>query len=221
MLRCKNCKILLPGAYARCPLCQGDLTGEPDPGGNVYPALPARAGERRSVLARIAFGTAAAGAVCIAVNLTLPASGPWCLFVIGGILSFWISFALVVQKRKNLPKTILWQVIILSLLAFLWDRFTGFQGWSLNYVLPILCTAAMAAMAILAKIRNLDIQDYVLYLIIDCVFGILSCSLLAAGRITEPIPSAVCFAATDISLAALLLFQGRAFLAELQRRFHM
>lgn len=221
MLYCENCKIQLRGKYARCPLCQGDLTGEADPAGNVFPTVFSREQTYRKLLVWLALGSVAAAAVCIAVNLILPSGGWWFPLVVGGILSFWISLALVLKKRMNLPKTILWQVGVLSLLAFCWDRFTGFQGWSLNYVLPILCTSTMVAMSVIAKIRKLEIQNYIFYLVVDCVFGIISFALLAAGKITVVIPSAICFAMTIIFLAALLLFQGKALAAEMQRRFHL
>lgn len=205
----------------RCPLCKGDLTGEANQDGNVFPTVPPRMETYHALLAWLAFGSVAAAAVCIAVNLILPSGGWWFLFVVCGIISFWISLALVLKKRTNIPKTILWQVGILSLLAYIWDWFTGFRGWSLNFVLPILCTSAMVAMSVIAKVKKLNIQNYILYLVIDCVFGILSFTLLAVGKTTEVIPSAICFASTIIFLAALLIFQGKALLAEMQRRFHL
>lgn len=221
MLTCRNCKIILSGKYRCCPLCQGDLEGTPEAAGNVFPVIPVRRNAHRALSAWLAFGSVAAVSVCVAVNLILPSGGWWFLFVVCGIVSVWISLALVLKKRRNIPKTILWQVGVLSILAYVWDRFTGFQGWSLNYVFPILCTSAMLTMSVIARIRKLDIQNYIFYLIIDCVFGILSFTLLVMGRISVVIPSAVCFASTIIFLAALLFFEGKALLAEIQRRFHL
>ncbi|QAT50344.1 hypothetical protein EQM14_11545 [Caproiciproducens sp. NJN-50] len=221
MLYCKNCRVRLPGSYRRCPLCQGDLSGEADENGNVFPTIPLHTDAEHALMVWLSFCSIAAAAVCTAVNLVLPSGGWWFLFVIGGIGSFWISLILVLKKRKNIPKTILWQVGVLSILAYVWDRFTGFQGWSLNYVLPILCTSAMVAMSVIARARKLDIQSYIFYLIIDCVFGILSFILLVMGKVAVMIPSAICFASTIIFLAALLLFEGKALFAEIQRRFHL
>lgn len=221
MLYCKNCKIHLSGNYMRCPLCKGELTGEADQIGNVFPTVPVHTTAHHALLTWLAFGSVAAAAVCIAVNLILPSGGWWFLFVVCGIISFWISLALVLKKKTNIPKTVLWQVGILSVLAYIWDRFTGCRGWSLNFVLPILCTSAMVAMSVIAKIQKLEIQNYIFYLVIDCIFGILSFTLLVIGRTTEVIPSAICFASTIIFLAALLIFQGKALRAEIQRRFHL
>ena len=220
MLYCKNCKIHLSGKYRRCPLCKGDLTGEAE-AENVFPAVLPRTGTHHALFAWLAFGSVAAAAICIAVNLILPSGGWWVWFVVFGIICSWISLALVLKKKANIPKTVLWQVGVLSLLAYIWDRFTGSRGWSLNYVFPILCTSAMVAMSVIARVKKLDIQNYIFYLVIDCIFGVLSFTLLAVGRITEVIPSAICFASAIIFLAALLIFQGKALLSEVQRRFHL
>ncbi|HWQ79347.1 MAG TPA: DUF6320 domain-containing protein [Anaerovoracaceae bacterium] len=221
MLYCKSCRVRLPGKYERCPLCQGDLTGQADGAGNVFPVIPPPRETYHTLQVWLAFGSVAAAAICVAVNLILPSDGWWFLFVLGGIGSFWISLALVLKNGKNVQKTILWQVGALSILAYFWDLFTGFQGWSLNYVLPILCTCAMVTMSVIAKVRNLDIQSYIFYLIIDCVFGMLSFALLVIGKISVVFPSAICFASSIIFLAALLFFEGRALFAEMQRRFHL
>lgn len=221
MLYCKTCKVHLSGNYTRCPLCKGDLTGKSCDTENRFPPDVSLKEPNHVLIAWFALGSVIAMAVSIAINLILPSRGWWFMFVVCGVVSCWISFAFVLKKRTNIPKTVIWQVFILSILAYAWDRFTGFQGWSLNFVLPILCTGAMIAMSVIAKVKKLNIQDYIFYLIIDFVFGILSFTLLAVGRITIVIPSAICFASTLIFLAALLIFQGKALLAEIQRRFHL
>lgn len=221
MLSCKNCGVRLVGTYDRCPLCKGSLTGSPGGTENVFPPLPPRGEAKQRLLPWLALGSVAAAAVSTAVNLILPSGGWWFLLVLGGMASSWLSLALVLKKRRNIPKTILWQVGLLSVLAFVWDRLTGFHGWSLDYVLPSLCTGSMIAMAVIARIRKLNIQNYILYLVIDCVFGLLSFALLVMGKVRVVLPSAVCFASTVIFLAALLSFEGKALLAEFQRRFHL
>lgn len=221
MLYCKNCRVRLPGKYDRCPLCQRDLTGHAEESGNVFPIISSPKSTHRSILAWLAFASVAASAICAAINLVLPEGGWWFLFVAGGIGSFWITLAVVLKKGKNIPKTILWQVILLSILTYSWDLLTGFHGWSLNYVLPILTTCAMVAIFAIAKARRLDIQDYIFSLILVSVFGLLSFILLILDRISVVIPTAICFASSIIFLASLLSFESKALIAEMQRRFHL
>lgn len=222
MLRCEHCQVDLPGKQNRCPLCQNKPSGTEDSSGSRFPSLP----ESRLTVSRIlmvwsAFITFCAASICISINLILPDGGWWSLFVLAGIASLWIDFALILLKRKNLPKNILWQVAVVSLIAFLWDIFTGFRGWSLNYVFPILCSCGLVAMTVVAKARRLDIQDYIMYLVIDCVLGIVSFVLILTDAVRIVIPSAISFGLSIIFLGFLLFFEGKALWAEFQRRLHL
>ena len=46
----------------------------------------------------------------------------------------WLSLALAVRKRKNIPKGMLYQVALLSIICMIWDFATGWNGWSIDYV---------------------------------------------------------------------------------------
>lgn len=108
-----------------------------------------------------------------------------------------------------------------SLIAFIWDLVTGYGGWSLDYVLPILSSAAMIAMVVVSKARRLDIQDYILYLLIDIILGIASFVLILTGAVRIVVPSAISFGGSVVFLAFLLFFEGQALWAEIQRRLHL
>ena len=221
MLHCDRCQVDLPGTPRRCPLCQGPLSGEPDSSKNVFPPLPAgRDPATRRLLSWIAFLTVCAATVCVTMNLILPSNGWWSLFVLAGLGSLWLNFGFVAKKRRNLPKTILWQVAVVSSIALLWDIFTGFHRWSLDYVLPLLCTGAMVAMSLVARLQHLHIQDYILYLVMDCVLGLAALALILTGAVRVVIPSAICFCAAVVFLAALIFFEGTALRAEISRRLH-
>lgn len=222
MLHCKHCNVALPGEPLRCPLCQNPPSGIPDDSGSKFPSLPpSRLSANKTLLVWIAFGTICVAAICASINLIYPTGGWWSLFVAIGIISLWVDFSLMLKKRKNLPKSILWQVVAISGIAFLWDLFTGYRGWSLDYVLPILCTCAMVAMTVIARIRKLSIQDYILYLVVDCILGIVSLALILTGVTRIVIPSAICFGSSIIFLAFLFIFEGKALIAEMQRRMHL
>ena len=221
MLTCKRCNVDVTGSPRLCPLCQGPLTGTPEEDSSVFPPVAPSRHLRRVFIRLAAFLTLAAAAICVTINLFFPRRGWWCLFVLAGLGSLWLSFAFVIQKRGNIPKNILWQVGLISLLAVVWDLCTGFLGWSLDYVLPIPCTCSMAGMAVAARIMHLHIQDYIIYLVIDSVFGVMPLVFFLCGLLHVVYPSAICLAASIISLSALFLFEGRALRAELYRRTHL
>lgn len=220
MLYCDKCKIYLAGVCQRCPLCQADVTGAPETLGTELPKIPPVSGRDLLLLRLIAFATVAAAAICVAVNLSVGGDW-WSVFVIAGIASLWLIFGVSVKKRGNLSKSILWQVLVVSLLALAWDLCTGFHGWSIDYVLPILCTCSLIAMSVTAKVMRLRVEDYILYLVLDSLWGLLTLALALSGALRVVYPSAVCVAASIIFLAALLLFEGRALRDELIRRLHL
>ena len=160
MKYCEKCRVSVPGDLRACPLCQGDLSGQGEPGRGTFPALPAPKHPHRGLLQLIGLGTIAAAAVCIAVNLSLPQSGWWSVFVVAGVISFWLTFWVVVKKRGNIPKTILWQVGLISALALFWDWWTGVRlCWSVDFVKQLLHTGAMIAKEVNAPVNLLKIQD--------------------------------------------------------------
>lgn len=220
MLYCRKCNIKAPGSPKKCPLCQGDLTGNPGAAENIFPVIPPRVYRSRKFITITAFCTVVAATAVIAVNICVPSGGWWSLFVLAGLGSLWLSF-LSINMGKNIPKNIFKQVIIFSLLALAWDFFTGFNRWSLNFVIPILFSSAMVALAVHAKIMKLGVEDYTLYMLIISVMGVSSLLLILFGVVSIVYPAAVCFALAVISLASILLFEGKALWQELKRRTHL
>jgi hypothetical protein len=219
---CGKCKVSVAGERKYCPLCQGKLQdGHTNNDDDVFPEIPTVYRQYHFFFRVLILLSVAACAISILINALLPVKIWWSLFVVGGIGCFWLSMAISISKRKNMPKNILYQLFVVSILTVLWDLFTGWHAWSIEFVIPITCTLAMLSMAIIAKVSNLQVKDYIIYLIIDCVFGIVPLIFIFTGFIGERFPSLICAVASVISLAAVLVFQGEDLLAELRRRLHL
>lgn len=218
---CKACKVELRGSPERCPLCQQTLHGEEERSEAVFPQIGAPPKGLIRLLKFLAFLSVMGAVVSVAVNLSFPGARMWSLWVLAGLGSLWLSFGLILRKRDNIHKTIVWEVALISLLALLWDISTGFHGWSLDFVFPIICVGAMILMAVVAQIIKLDIEDYLIYLVIDSVLGILCLILLALDWIRIILPSVICVVSSILSLSALLIFEGGALRRELRRRLHL
>lgn len=218
---CNKCRVHIRTPQNRCPLCQGELIGGRDESEQIFPCIGRDRMWLRIPIRIAAFCSLVAVVVCVAANLYFHRAGGWSLFVIAGIISFWISFAVMLKKRDNVNKAIIWQVIIVSVLAVLWDAFTGFHGWSVDFVIPIMCTCTMIAMWVIAQITKLYIEDYIIYVVIDSCLGILSAMMIIFGSLNFILPSAICVATSIIFLGALFIFEGGAMCAELHRRLHL
>ncbi|MCQ2008397.1 MAG: DUF6320 domain-containing protein [Sporolactobacillus sp.] len=219
MKYCGKCKVSIRGKDANCPLCQSRLSGTDEE--ELYPFVPTIYRQYELFFKLLIFVTIMIGVLCVAVNLILPDSGFWSLFVAVGIGCFWISLIYALQKKDNIPNNITAQVFILSALSLGWDWFTSWRGWSLNYVIPIACSVAMISLAIIAKVTKMPAEDYIVYFIIDIVFGIVPLILYFTGQVGFIIPSVICISLSVLSLSALILFEGKNVLQEIAKNFHV
>lgn len=219
MKYCEKCKVSIRGKNANCPLCQNRLSGADEE--ELYPCVPTIYRQYELFFKMLIFLTIMTGVLCVAVNLILPDSGFWSLFVVVGIACFWISLMYALQKKDNIPNNITAQVFILSVLSIGWDWFTGCRGWSLNYVIPIACSVAMISLAIIARVTKMPAEDYIVYFIIDIVFGIVPLILYLTGQLGFIIPSVICISLSVLSLSALILFEGKNVLSEMAKNFHV
>ena len=219
MRTCRKCGVSVRGKETVCPLCQHKLSGEPE--ANVYPDIPTVYGQHELFFKCLILCSIAAGVVCVAVNLLLPAGGFWSVFAVLGILCFWMSLAYAVRKKDNIPKNITVQVFLISILSFVWDRLTGWHGWSLDFVIPIACGTAMLSLFIIAKVMKLPPEDYIVYFMVDILFGVVPLVFYLTRLIRIAVPSIVCISLSILSLSVLAVFEGKEMLRELTRRFHV
>ncbi|MBU5419310.1 hypothetical protein KQI11_04135 [Acetanaerobacterium sp. MSJ-12] len=221
MKYCEQCKVSVTGQRSRCPLCQSVLRDEGEPYEEVFPVIPTVYNRFQFFFKLLIFASAVLGIVSAVINLLLPQSGVWSLFVLGGIGCLWVFLFIAVRKRNNIPKNILWQVAVTILFCLLWDLFTGWHGWSVDYVVPSICVAAMAALAVTAKVFRLVVGDFLFYLLISVLFGILPVISILLGWVQVLYPSLICVGCSLVSLAAILIFQGENMKREWRRRMHL
>ena len=122
MKYCEKCHVYVKGGSI-CPLCQTRLPGEGEP--SLYPHISRKISGMNLAFRILLLISIAGGAACLALNRMLPESGFWSLYVILGILSFWIIFPLFCRHRGRVPRLIAEQSVVLLLLIIFWDGITG------------------------------------------------------------------------------------------------
>jgi hypothetical protein len=137
------------------------------------------------------------------------------------VISIWIGLIIIIQKRYHIPKKIVWQVFIVSVLAVFWDYKIGWRGWSLDYIIPIASVSAMIIMYVTAKIMNLSVSDYVTYILLDGVFGIIPIVFIVLDLVKVIYPSIISIGFSIISLSAIFIFRGEEIKAEITKRMHI
>lgn len=219
MRHCNKCGVDIDGGPSRCPLCQGPLTGEPSKG--VFPFIPTIYHKFHMFFKVFLFICILGAVTSVAANLLMDDSPPWSLFVVLGMGCVWLSLTLAVRKRKNIPKGMLYQTCLISVICVLWDALTGWNHWSLDFVVPILCLSGIITMAILSKILDWEIENTIIYLWIDALFGIVPLIFYFTDLLVIKIPSIICVAGSIISLAAIIIFKGDSIWAELKRKLSL
>jgi len=159
--------------------------------------------------------------ISFVLNKIFPSNINWPMFVIFGLISMWLSLIVIVKKRHNITKTIMWQVIVVSALSIIWDWRIGWRGWSLDYAIPVLCVAATLVMYITAKVMKLSVRDYIAYFLLDGLFGIIPIIFIYFKLVNVFYPSMITVAVSIIFLSAILIFQGENIKIELDKRMHI
>ncbi len=222
MQYCNCCQVKIRGNKVKCPLCENILL--PSDRGKeqeeICPEIPP-AYERHLAIRIMIFISIITVVISFAVYKIFSININWPIFLVFGLLSLWLSLIMVIRKRHNIPKNISWQVTIVSSLSILWDWRTGWRGWSIDYLIPIACISAMLVMYVTAKIMKLSVRDYIIYSLLDSLFGIIPILFILFGWVNVYYPSIICVGISIIFLSAIFIFQGESIKMELDKRMHI
>ncbi|MDY3618236.1 DUF6320 domain-containing protein [Agathobaculum sp.] len=221
MQHCPYCHVTVAGHKRCCPLCGGELAGEPAPDTEVFPALQKTRLTSGLILRVLALIAILVSAVCVLVNLAVSTRVWWSLFVVVGAACVWVASAIGVAYRRDVMQNIAWQAFLIPALSVAWDWWTGWRGWSLDFVLPCVCVAALLTMLVLAPALKLPVRAFAGGFVAACVLGLVPAVLVACGKIGVVLPSLICSGLSVALLAVLLLFQWQTIKGEFQRRFHL
>lgn len=222
MLFCEFCKVNIRTNHKKCPLCQATLSGTLNDKIEPFPYIYKE--EKNSELITlkiISFVILATMVVTNIINFIFQSNFWWGLYVIIGGLVLWLMFFVAVKKRRNLFKNLIWELIIVNTAMIIWDVSKGFNGWSLDFVLPSIILAVILIMIIYIIIKNLSTPDYMIYLLFICLLGIIPGVLMLIGLVTIELPSAICCAISLLLMLALVIFQYKAVVSELKKKFHL
>ena len=220
MQYCEHCKVNIRDNKTSCPLCQNPLPKADDDAERIFPYIEIKYDSHLAIKISI-FLSVAIIVISYVIYILFPVSINWPKYVISTIACLWIILSVVIKKRNNIPKALIWMVGILSVFSVFWDWITGFRGWSINYAMPLISVVAMLVFYITAKIMNLGPRDYLFYIMLDIFYGFVPIIFILLGWTTVLYPSIICIAVSIISLVAILLFQGDNIKNELDKRMHL
>ena len=220
MNTCPHCKIHVGGSPTSCPLCQSQLLGEGEP--PRYPSVEPE--QRRYSLAYkiVAFVLLTATVICVAIDLLGPDTPvSWSIPVILGVAGTLILLRVMMKRRRNAPKLLFQTLVLVSVVLVLCDLATGWHRFSVDYVVPILCTVALVLNSIFGYINRHFTENGLVYLLLNIVVGALPYLAFLLSPQQAPVAWTVCLIVGIITFLSLVIFKGRDLWTELQKRLHL
>ncbi len=221
MQYCDHCKVSVRENSEMCPLCGNMLAEQLNVNKNIiFPDIKPFFKKNLTMKIMI-FISITSIVVSFAIDMIFPSIINWPILLLFALASVWLSLFFILKKRHNIPKKIIWQVIIVSILSLFWDWKIGWRGWSLDLVIPITYIGAMIVMYVTSKIMKLSIKDYIIYALLGGLFGIIPALFLVFNWNNIIFPSIVCVAISIIFLSAMVIFRGADIKLELRKKTHM
>jgi len=221
MLYCEKCKITIRTDHKRCPLCHGGLSGMTSIEDSIFPDIPPLKKRQLSFFSMLTFCCVLAFIFSYVINNIIPSQSKWFIYMIGGICLVWIVLVWGKSKWKNLLKNTIGQMIIIGFGVGICDVFIGWKGWSIDYAWPILIFLSLIINVFITWVKRLEASDYMIYLLMNCIFGLIPMLLVQLNVVKFVLPSIICSGFAMILFAGLLIFRWEQVALELVKKFHM
>lgn len=221
MLYCEHCKTTVAGIHKKCPLCHCSLTGEPE---NDFPQYPIILNEISKIylISNLMKLTAiVACVISVLINYITYKETLWSIFVVAGLACGWLIMAIGVNRKANLIKLLQWELYITCGLAAIWDYFTGWHRWSIEFVLPCTCIACMVLIFILSTLLKKQPKEYLIYLTLVNILGFFPIVFLLFGWLKIHLPSVICIGCSTLFLVGIFLFKRHAAYSEIKKKLHV
>lgn len=217
MRRCQHCQANIKGDWKKCPLCQKDLDTSETVVSSSYPDVPLQF-NRRSITQLLIILSVVFVIVMLAIGFFYRGEILWLQTAIFGLVSMWLAVLILIRKRRNLAKSLLYLLVTLSALSVYIDYLTGWSRWSLTYAIPIICSSVLIAMFITSRFTRLKAGDYVLYWGAAEILSLTPIIFLLLGLTSNRIPSLISIGLGLIMLIIMLITKGNVIWAEIKKR---
>lgn len=222
--RCDKCNVSVDENLKRCPLCQKSITDIDRKDENLlYPKYKVDKQKGRLVFKYFLFMSIALASTTIFINLlTLKFYHElWFLYIVLAILYSWLLVRNTILSKMHTGAKILFQLFGISSILYIVDVNTGFNNWSVNYVLPFLLIGTTLLITIIVYTKKLLWSQYIGYAITAIFIGFIPIILYGLRVIDVFIPSAVSALYSILTLILMFVFSNKKFKDEFVRRFHI
>lgn len=177
--------------------------------------------ENQRIVQTFSFLCLAVAVICGMINIMTAGTLNWFWFAGAGCACAWLVVMVAYSKRRNILKNEIWQLLLISVIAILWDRFTGWRGWSVDFILPFGVLSVQFSVPVIARVNRLKREEYLFYLVQACIAGLIPMILAWTGVVKFVYPSVICAGISILTLAALFIFCKKDTLREFHKKLRM
>ena len=177
--------------------------------------------ENQRIVQTFSFLCLAVAVICGMINIMTAGTLNWSWFAGAGCVCAWLVVMVAYSKRRNILKNEIWQLLLISVIAILWDRFTGWRGWSVDFILPFGVLSVQFSVPVIARVNRLKREEYLFYLVQACIAGLIPMILAWTGVVKFVYPSVICAGISILTLAALFIFCKKDTLREFHKKLRM
>lgn len=177
--------------------------------------------ENQRIVQTFSFLCLAVAVICGMINIMTAGTLNWFWFAGAGCVCAWLVVMVAYSKRRNILKNEIWQLLLISVIAILWDRFTGWRGWSVDFILPFGVLSVQFSVPVIARVNRLKREEYLFYLVQACIAGLIPMILAWTGVVKFVYPSVICAGISILTLAALFIFCKKDTLREFHKKLRM
>lgn len=217
---CKKCNLEILDETERCPLCNSVLeqTVEVE---DMYPNVRVMA-RKLMLISRIYLFCAIITEVLLVYINVVTDSEIWWSAISGLSLLYvymLIRFAILGQSGYQSKVTLLSLIAVLMLVAV--DFLYGYNGWSINYALPVVILLVDMSILILMILNRRNWQSYMMWQLFMILCSVVSLVFSLIGIATRPFMGELAFAVSVLFFVGTVIIGDRRARTELKRRFHV
>ncbi len=223
MQKCSSCGVNVTGERRACPLCGRKLDGDAaEESYDIFPQIPVKFTYDFIFKVSTFIGIIAIIVINVINYVFIPHLAIYVPLSLG-VVCAWIIINVGVVKRKNIPKNIMYEAVLSILLCIIWDKLTGWRGWSVDFVLPVTSASLAVFYFIMGIADRRRLTAYAAYFMISMI-GIVITGIMMFLEMFEGVAQYIAAVSLVVGLSLLIaqiVFRGKLFASELHRWLHM
>lgn len=217
---CKQCKVKINDPVSVCPLCHCAVKKEGDEFWR-YPEVGIKMKKMQLALRIYLAAAVVVQIVLFYLNTKIWTDMQWSLWTATTFVAVYVGMRMSISNRTGYRSRTIGLTVFATAYIVLIDYELGFQGWSVNYVLPASIILLNIAVIVMIFVNMRNWQSYLIVELFLVLCSGIPMLLIGLGVATETmLPHIAIFFSIGLFVSTVIV-GGRKAKTELKRRFHI